>query len=46
MRCYRPARGKGGISIVRYQGHKSLMDFLLDLLPDPPETGQIPSRKN
>jgi ligand-binding sensor domain-containing protein len=34
-------RGKGGISIARYQGVKSLPDRLLRLLPDQPEIKKL-----
>lgn len=38
---YPYARGRGGISIARYQDIKQLPDRLLDLLPEPPETKKL-----
>jgi ligand-binding sensor domain-containing protein len=39
---YPYAAGRGGISIARYQGGKSLTDHLLDLLPGPLQQGTLP----
>ena len=38
---YPYARGRGGISIARYQDIKSLPDRILKLLPDPPEVKKL-----
>ena len=35
--------GKGGISIAKSEQQKSLVDRVLDLLPEPPKPGELPS---
>jgi len=35
-------RGKGGISITRADNQKSLIENVLNLLPEPPMPGQLP----
>lgn len=36
-------RGKGGISVSRFDSMKRLKDHVLDLLPEPPPSGRLPS---
>lgn len=36
-------RGQGGISIARFDNVKRLKDSVMELLPEPPETDQLPS---
>ena len=36
-------RGKGGISIAKSDQQKRLVDRVLDLLPEPPKPGELPS---
>jgi ligand-binding sensor domain-containing protein len=36
-------RGKGGISKIKTDHQKQLIDRVLDMLPEPPSTGELPS---